>query len=771
MKLTTRQKIDAAYAVALLSLLLVGYVSYVSIRTYRQDQSRITSAHNILRQLEGVLADLKDAETGQRGYLLARRDEFLAPYLRAQSSVGAQMDSLRWLVAGEPDRMLGLDSLQVLVDRRMEALAYTLGMAQTGHFDAAIEVVRGGTGRQLMDAIRGKVSDLERAELASLGERRAAAERSGREAERIIIFGSIFVFLVVGLARTRILRDLRARERAEQNLARSERSLRELYQIASSQNLSFHEKLRELLAMGCDRFDLEIGVMSHIEGERYEVVEAYDPRERVRRGDVFSLAEVYCSVAVDADEPVALEHVGCTDLVKTSCYADLRLESYIGVPVAVGGAPYGVLCFSDPAPREVAFTEVDKDFLRLLGQWIGREVERQRWEEALRQREERFRGLVENASDLIYVLDRHGRFTYVNPVAVRATGYSEEELLGLHAWELLPDEYREEVSTGFSEQIRTRTRTRYYELPLRTREEREIWLGHSVQILMENDRHIGLQGVARDITAAREMERMKDEFLSVVSHELRTPLTAIRGSLGLLASGRLGTLETQGQRMLEIAAQNSDRLVRLINDLLDIDKMESGQTAIDQKAADAADLIRQSVEMMAPMAAKSQVKLVTSPPHVRIWVDPDRVLQVLTNLLSNAIKFSPTGGTVTIGAERRGEEFLIAVQDEGRGIPSDKLELIFERFHQVDSSDARQRGGTGLGLSIARSIVHQHGGRIWAQSRWGRGSTFFFTLPCLGSGEEGSPERGEQNGAEPIHRIETEREKDEANAAANSDRG
>jgi signal transduction histidine kinase len=232
-----------------------------------------------------------------------------------------------------------------------------------------------------------------------------------------------------------------------------------------------------------------------------------------------------------------------------------------------------------------------------------------------------------------------------------------------------------------------------------------------------------------DAAERRQLTRLKDEFVSIVSHELRTPLTSIRGSLGLLASGRLdGT--PQARRMLEIAAQNSDRLVRLINDMLDLDRLQSGRLELNPARADVARLVEQSVHAVEGAANEVQVTLEARVhPGLDVWADPDRVVQVLVNLLSNAAKFSPPGAAVEVIAEDRGEQALFQVRDRGRGIPGDKLEAIFERFRQVDSSDARDKGGTGLGLAICRSIVQQHGGRIWVASEWGKGSSFFFTLP------------------------------------------
>jgi len=197
----------------------------------------------------------------------------------------------------------------------------------------------------------------------------------------------------------------------------------------------------------------------------------------------------------------------------------------------------------------------------------------------------------------------------------------------------------------------------------------------------------------------------------------------------------LGALPEKGRHMLDIAVSNTDRLVRLINDILDIERMESGKVTMERKDCDAADLMTRAADVIQKMAEEAGVTLSTTARTARLYADPDRILQALTNLLSNAIKFSQPGGTVWLTAERQGDEMRFQVRDQGRGIPADKLESIFERFQQVDASDSREKGGTGLGLAICRSIVQQHGGRIWVETSLGQGSTFIFTLPTAAEGE------------------------------------
>ncbi len=214
----------------------------------------------------------------------------------------------------------------------------------------------------------------------------------------------------------------------------------------------------------------------------------------------------------------------------------------------------------------------------------------------------------------------------------------------------------------------------------------------------------------------RELERMKDEFISIVSHELRTPLTSLHGAIGMLAAGYLGIISAKGQRMIEIAQSNTERLVRLINDVLDIQQLEASKATLPKSDCDAADLLTLAINEMGAMAEDAGITLsvVAQPAHLK--ANPDRIIQTLTNLLSNAIRFSPRGATVWVSAEGQGDEVLFTVRDQGQGIPTDKLGSIFGRFQQVDAPDSRKRGGTGLGLSICRLIVKQHGGRIWRRA-------------------------------------------------------
>ncbi len=251
-------------------------------------------------------------------------------------------------------------------------------------------------------------------------------------------------------------------------------------------------------------------------------------------------------------------------------------------------------------------------------------------------------------------------------------------------------------------------------------------------IKSNNDEIIGYLFIATDITERKKSERMKNEFISTVSHELRTPLTSIRGSLGLIKGGVSGDIPAHAQKLVEIAYTNSERLIRLINDILDIEKIEAGAMEFHMQKVELVPEIERSIKMMESYANQYNVKIILKNQltGVTAILDSDRFEQVLNNLLSNACKFSPSGSSIDIEMSLLDERNLrLTVQDYGIGIPNEFRDMMFKKFAQVDSSDTRSKGGTGLGLSITKAIVEKFGGRIDFESTVGKGTKFIVDLP------------------------------------------
>jgi len=258
------------------------------------------------------------------------------------------------------------------------------------------------------------------------------------------------------------------------------------------------------------------------------------------------------------------------------------------------------------------------------------------------------------------------------------------------------------------------------------------------------DRLTGFLGIAVDLTERKRVDQMKTEFISTVSHELRTPLTSIRGALNLVMGKVADTLPEKIRKLLEMAERNAERLTLLINDILDLEKIEGGRLEFEFKAIDLAALTRRAVEDNEGYARKHQVQLVVDHSLSKAMVRGDeyRLLQVFANLLSNAIKYSPTAGTVEVSLRQEDGWFQVGVQDHGPGIPEHFRDRIFQRFAQADGSDSREKGGTGLGLSISKAILERHEGGIGYESEAGQGTLFYFRLPILEERQEAQETKG-----------------------------
>jgi signal transduction histidine kinase len=236
--------------------------------------------------------------------------------------------------------------------------------------------------------------------------------------------------------------------------------------------------------------------------------------------------------------------------------------------------------------------------------------------------------------------------------------------------------------------------------------------------------------LARALSEREALDRLKTDIISIVSHELRTPLTSMGASLEILADDLLADAGPEARRMLAIASANTERLTRLVNDMLSLDQIGSGDGGL-RLPCSGPDLVERAVERMGPGVDAAGLRMVVAGAPVTVEADPNRIVQALSQLIGNAIKFSASGGVITVEVEPDGDQARFTVADTGRGIPADKLQHIFNPFEQVEAPDRREQGGTGLGLAICRGIVTAHHGRIWAESRLGSGTTVTFTLPAV----------------------------------------
>lgn len=420
------------------------------------------------------------------------------------------------------------------------------------------------------------------------------------------------------------------------------------------------------------------------------------------------------------------------------------------VPLMVGGWLMGALQVVGLRGR--IFTATEMQILQLLAGQTAVAIENARLFASIRAEQERTRAVVDATNDAILMLDDSRRTMMINRRAKYFFGLAERDVLGKDYAQLgvIFDLIFEDSQsfTRWLTPIFTSESERAVEEFQALRPEPRLLQCFTAPVLSHNEHYLGRILVFRDITREREVERMKNDFVSIVSHELRTPLTSIRGSLQLVLGKNAvnggppnNGLPLRAHELLTISLSNTERLIRLINDILDISKIEQGRIQLRREALAPEEVCRVAQMEVAAFAATRHITLSVELPAwlPAVYADRDRTVQVLTNLLSNAVKFSDPDQRVVVSASQDVGAVRFSVRDRGRGIAPEDQQRIFQKFHQIDSSATRDAGGTGLGLAICKALVEEQDGQIWLESAPAIGSTFHFTLPLAVSTERLPP--------------------------------
>jgi len=352
--------------------------------------------------------------------------------------------------------------------------------------------------------------------------------------------------------------------------------------------------------------------------------------------------------------------------------------------------------------------------------------------QTLKESAKKERAIIDNARDFICSLDANGKFTAVNPASHAVLGYKPDNLLGTHFADHVA-ESREKVLKLLSD-LKTEGDTNPIELKMKKSDGANVYVLLSAHYSRDENT---IFCVIHDITERRRAEMLKQEVMAMVTHDLRTPLSTLRHIFTFLETGKHGSLDQKGTDFVNAGGRNVDRLLTLVNDLLDVEKADSGQMSLEKTKVSLNECFDACVASMSVFAESNGVRLDFIETDLIVIGDEERIDRILNNLVGNAVKFSPNGGSVTLRAERTEEQGAafasISVKDEGEGIPEDKLDDIFEKFQQVErrSGETRAGGetGSGLGLAICRAFVQLHGGKIWVESKVGEGSDFKFTIP------------------------------------------
>lgn len=536
------------------------------------------------------------------------------------------------------------------------------------------------------------------------------------------------------IATVTICEDIRERLRTREALARRDRIL-EAVAFAAEKFLaqsSWAESVEEVLVRlgevtGVDHVSLEILDVNDPLGRDAMVFAWPPPGQSGRARGALELPARWEHLLLEG-ETVEGRRAELPPL-EQEALEERGVESLAVVPLFVRRAWRGFLALEakDPARQ---WSVAEREALKTAARTLGASVQRHEDEEALARSEAKYRELLESANDLVQSVAPDGRFQFVNRAWKSTLGYGDDEIPNLTIWEVVrpapPDSKRDVLQSMLIDDGLGRIEAMFV-----AKDGKEIAVEGTVTCRYVDGLPVAAQGIFRDVTERRQIDRMKTEFLSTVSHELRTPLTSIIASLGLLESGRLAGNPQRILELIQVAHRNSNRLLKLINNLLDLQKIAARKMTFKSDAIDVQALLEEAIRSLVAYADSLEIELelMQGPPLLRVYGDRDRLMQVLHNLLSNAIKFSPPRERVILEARRHLDKVILVVADNGPGIPDEFRSRIFDQFSQADTSKTRVAGGSGLGLSIAKGLVEGMKGTIKLDTLLGVGTNFYVELP------------------------------------------
>jgi PAS domain S-box-containing protein len=690
MKLVLGKKLIATFSLAVLVLLVINVVSRGSATRLLATAGWVTHSHETVAKLETISHWVERAETAQRDFLILGEARYLEPYDSALRAIDQAGGELRTLTIDNPNQQQQLSHLLTLIHAWRDKINESIALRRQLGVRAPLPEVLTGAGAATANAIHDVIGAMEREEQGVLKLRIDEVNDSARWAEQLITAGNLLALALVALSSVAIYRDIVRRERAEEALRAAEQRFRTL--------------VEQLPAI--------------------TYVAALDSQSST----IYTSPQIETMLGFSQTEWMAdhnLWHKQLHPDDHARVMADMVLSQSTGVPVP---SEYRMLTRSGHVQwfRDQAVIVHDPAEQPLFMQGIMFDItERKLTEAALRVSESRNRALLDAMPDSIFRLSREGMYLDVRADNAGDLLLPLDMLLGRLLSDALPSDVARQWMACIEQTLLTET-VQFIEYQLVLEQIVQDFEARVV-VCAENE----VLAIVRNITDRKNIERMKNEFISTVSHELRTPLTSICGALGLIVGGIAGEIPPKALLMVEIASKNSERLIRLINDILDIDKIESGKMVFNFQPVELTPLLEHVIDMNRAYGQQFDItfKLESSLAGAWVYADSDRLIQALTNLLSNAAKFSPIGAQVLVSLTRRSEMLRIAIQDRGPGIPEAFRARLFQRFAQADASDARQKGGTGLGLNITKAIVEKLGGQIDVMILPEAGSMFFIDLP------------------------------------------
>jgi len=448
---------------------------------------------------------------------------------------------------------------------------------------------------------------------------------------------------------------------------------------------------------------------------------------RLRMADRYSQ---YTKKPIDADKVLLIER-GVSGQIKDIEPIEPAIKIIHTVPLVTLDRPLGMVGIA--FCKDYTLTSDDERFFNIISSQLALFVENDRVKQDITNERNKLEAVLESMSGAVLVIDEEKNISLINPISEILLGIRKEEVLGKNLHEVIPQDEIKAVFDSFRKQ-KTEFLTREIEITNPKDNIKRIIKANLARVRDYMGNIVGTLLILDDITKAKEIDRMKTEFISITSHELRTPLATIKNCISLIFKESAGPINENQRKFLDIARRNIDRLAALINNLLDLSKIESGKMELERTGCDLNKIVQEVIDTFEPLAKDKNISLKAElwEGLPQIQIDRNKIIQVINNLVSNALKFTEARKSITVSASFYGADknfIQMSVQDEGAGIEKKDFDKLFKKFQQLDSSMTRKVSGTGLGLSICKQIVELHGGKIWVESELGKGSKFSFILP------------------------------------------
>jgi CheY-like chemotaxis protein/CHASE3 domain sensor protein len=677
------------FLLALTAVVAIALVSYLSLQATISASRNLTQSVEVLGQLNSVLSTLKDAETGQRGYLLTGDESYLEPYSGAVAALPGEFGTLRGLIANRPQQQKRLEALESLADQKMSELRQTVDLRRAGQTSAALTVVRSDRGKVLMDRIRAVIGDMDVTERQLVGQRSEDWRSAGAISLAVTVGGSGVLLVLIAFAAIVVSRDYR-KEQLESWLRTGQMGVSE--QLQGDQALA--QLGHKLLGFLATRLDAQVGAVYIAEAGQFRrfagyAIPAGADTPAVRPGDGL------LGQAAKENRAIRVHDVPAGYLPIASGVGQGAPGVLLIAPASVDGVVHAVTEFGFFGAVDAAKGELLMRVSESIAVAVRASKDRQRLEELLQETQRQAEELQAGQEEL-----------RVNNEELEEQGRALRE-----------SQAQLESQQAELEQINTRLEEQTQQL-----ENQRDALAESSGVLTVKSEEL------------RRANEYKSEFLANMSHELRTPLNSTLILSKLLADNKDGNLTEQQVKFARTITSAGNDLLNLINDVLDLSKIEAGKIDLSSEPVSVAQTVEALLKVFQPEAEQKQLRFSANiEPGVpaEIDTDPQRLGQILRNLLSNALKFTEQGEVSLRVFSSEPGSVCFAVRDTGVGIAPHQQAVIFEAFRQADGSIHRKFGGTGLGLSISRDLAALLGGSIIVQSTPGAGSVFTLTLPVV----------------------------------------